>query len=37
MKVRIDQLLYKRALTESREKARALILEGKVIVNGQKN
>jgi len=36
MKVRIDQLLYKRALTESREKARALILEGKVIVNGQK-
>jgi hemolysin TlyA family protein len=36
MKVRIDQLLYKRALTESREKARALIFEGKVIVNGQK-
>lgn len=36
MKIRIDQLLYKRAITESREKARALILEGKVIVNGQK-
>ncbi len=36
MKVRIDHLLYKRAITESREKARALILEGKVIVNGKK-
>ncbi|MDI6713882.1 MAG: TlyA family RNA methyltransferase [Thermodesulfovibrio sp.] len=36
MKVRIDYLLYKKAITESREKARALILEGKVIVNGQK-
>ncbi len=36
MKVRLDQLLYQKGITESREKARALILEGKVIVNGNK-
>ena len=36
MKIRLDQLIFQRGLTDSREKARALIIEGKVIVNGQK-
>ncbi|GAB6182887.1 TlyA family RNA methyltransferase [Thermodesulfovibrio hydrogeniphilus] len=36
MKIRLDQLIYQRGITESREKARALILEGKIIVNGNK-
>lgn len=36
MKLRLDQLLFKKGITESREKARALILEGKIIVNGHK-
>lgn len=36
MKVRLDQLLLKKGITDSREKARALIIEGKVIVNGNK-
>lgn len=36
MKLRLDQLLFKKGITESREKARALILEGKIIVNGNK-
>ena len=33
---RLDQLLFARGLTDSREKARALILAGQVLVNGQK-
>jgi 23S rRNA (cytidine1920-2'-O)/16S rRNA (cytidine1409-2'-O)-methyltransferase len=33
---RLDQLLVARGLTDSREKARALILAGQVLVNGQK-
>jgi 23S rRNA (cytidine1920-2'-O)/16S rRNA (cytidine1409-2'-O)-methyltransferase len=33
-KIRIDTLLVSRCLVESREKARALILGGKVVVNG---
>jgi 23S rRNA (cytidine1920-2'-O)/16S rRNA (cytidine1409-2'-O)-methyltransferase len=35
-KQRIDQLLVDRQLVESREKARALILAGHVLVNGQR-
>ena len=36
MKVRIDRLLVERKLTPSRERAQALILAGRVLVNGQK-
>src|SRR5689334_10881032 len=36
MKVRIDKLLVERKLTPSRERAQALVLAGKVLVNGQK-
>ena len=35
-KVRLDALVFQRGLTESREKARALIMEGSVYVNGMK-
>jgi 23S rRNA (cytidine1920-2'-O)/16S rRNA (cytidine1409-2'-O)-methyltransferase len=36
MKVRVDKLLWERGLAHSREAAQALILAGKVQVNGQK-
>ncbi|HEV2115985.1 MAG TPA: TlyA family RNA methyltransferase [Terriglobales bacterium] len=36
MKVRIDKLLVERKLAHSRERAQALILAGRVLVNGQK-
>jgi 23S rRNA (cytidine1920-2'-O)/16S rRNA (cytidine1409-2'-O)-methyltransferase len=36
LKVRIDKLLVDRAVVASRERAQALILAGKVLVNGQK-
>jgi 23S rRNA (cytidine1920-2'-O)/16S rRNA (cytidine1409-2'-O)-methyltransferase len=36
MKIRIDKLLTDRGLAPSRERAQALILAGKVLVNGQK-
>lgn len=36
MKVRIDKLLVERKLTPSRERAQALVLAGRVIVNGEK-
>lgn len=36
MKVRIDKLLVERTLVPSRERAQALILAGRVLVNGQK-
>lgn len=36
MKVRIDKLLVERGLVPSRERAQALVLSGRVLVNGQK-
>jgi 23S rRNA (cytidine1920-2'-O)/16S rRNA (cytidine1409-2'-O)-methyltransferase len=36
LKVRLDKLILERGLTTSRERAQALILAGKVLVNGQK-
>jgi 23S rRNA (cytidine1920-2'-O)/16S rRNA (cytidine1409-2'-O)-methyltransferase len=36
LKVRLDKLLLERGLTTSRERAQALILAGKVLVEGQK-
>ncbi len=36
MKERLDKLIISRGLVESREMAKALILEGKVFVNGEK-
>jgi len=36
MKTRIDKLIFERGLANSRERAQALVLAGKVLVNGQK-
>ncbi len=36
MKIRLDKLLLDRGLASSRERAQALILAGKILVNGQK-
>lgn len=35
-KIRLDKLLFERRLAPSRERAQALVLAGKVLVNGQK-
>ena len=35
-KIRLDQLLLQRGLVPSRERAQALVIEGKVLVDGQK-
>jgi 23S rRNA (cytidine1920-2'-O)/16S rRNA (cytidine1409-2'-O)-methyltransferase len=34
MKIRLDRLMFEKGLTESREKAKAIILGGNVLVNG---
>ena len=35
-KIRLDQLLLQRGLVPSRDRAQALVIEGKVLVDGQK-
>src|SRR5947207_10589841 len=35
-KIRVDQLLFQRGLVPSRQRAQALLLAGKVLVEGQK-
>ena len=35
-KIRLDQLLFERGLTESRERARTTIMSGLVFVNGNR-
>ena len=35
-KMRLDQLLLEKGLTESRQKAKALIMEGVVFLNGER-
>ena len=35
-RVRLDKLLLERGMASSRERAQALVLAGKVLVNGQK-
>ena len=36
MKKRLDLLLFERGMTESRQKAQAIIMSGQVYVNGRK-
>src|SRR5277367_2723684 len=36
MKTRLDKLIFERGLAASRERAQAMILAGKVLVDGQK-
>ncbi len=36
MKIRIDKLLFEKNITESRERAKALIMAGKILVNKEK-
>jgi 23S rRNA (cytidine1920-2'-O)/16S rRNA (cytidine1409-2'-O)-methyltransferase len=36
LKIRLDKLLLERGLTSSRERAQAMILAGKILVDGQK-
>ena len=36
LKIRLDKLLFERGVVSSRERAQALIIAGKVLVDGQK-
>ena len=36
MKIRVDKLMVERGLVPSRERAQAMLLAGRVLVNGQK-